>query len=275
MGYCTVDDVKRLLRILDSSTNNQYKVRLSDSHTVPESFDTNQGTGTFLGVTQIRDDYAGSEMWHVKFSDGSRFLLYRGDGQLSCDGTGNIYHDFTSLSTNIIIFKDRWAGTFLADDRFKFRTDSNISIDDTIEFIDDSEVIIDNMLNKFIENTDPMEPMFTEENAPRAIRKASAYITANLVFTSAFSTVSTENVPTLVRRWYNLGNNLVEQFLQTIYGKGLQKFIGYPRFVSRQPLFTKVGIQETAGIDSSPGEVEAQNVEYDRDFNTKESVGAD
>jgi len=268
MGYSSVDSVKRILRVLDSSSNNQYKVRMSDSYDLPESYSSNSGDIGLSGIDTISSSYAGSEFWSIKFTSSTGFTLYRGEGETLEDGTGSISSTFTSTSGIIKISSDDWYGTAAAGDKIKFRTSSNISEDDADEFISDADAVIDGILNKV------MEISSLPKRIPTLIEKASMYLSANLIFQSVFSNVNTDNLPAIVRRWHSFAIDLVNSYLEGISGKALAKYSRYGRFQSREPLFEKVGIDEASGIEGFKGEVDAVNEEYDTDYNNKESLGA-
>ena len=269
MPYCTLDSVKRILRVLGSSTDNQHKVRFSDSYTLPEAYSTNTGSGALKAITSIAETYAGSEFWMVKFTSPTAFTLYRGDGENITDGSGTTASNFTSTSAIITINTTEWIGSPATGDKFKFGTDSVMSTDDGESFIGDSDAVIDGILNKEID--DANLPFST---VPSLIAKSSAYLTANLIFSSIYSHVNTDDLPVLVRRWYRFATNLVNMYLESIAGNENKKFARYGRFVSRELLFDKVGISEVAGIDGLSGEKETVDVEYDYDYNSEESIGA-
>jgi hypothetical protein len=270
MGYCNLDDVKRLLRVLETTGNIQHKIKFSNSYTVPEAYSSNGGTGVLKGITSTKSDYAGSERWRIKFTSSTAFTLYRGEDLNSPDGSGNISSNFTSTSGIITINSSEWAGAPQADDQFKFDTDSNVSDDDGDSFIDDGDKIIDGVLSEQIDST--YVPF--KGRIPNLIIKASMYYAAPLIFTSAFSSLNRDEVPTMIRSWFNLAKNFVDLYLESIAGKSIKKYARYARFVGRESLFGKVGILETAGVEGLAGELEAVNVEYDEDYNTKESIGA-
>lgn len=262
MYYTNSEEVKRLLRILDVSGNNQYKIRTSESHTVPEAYSSNTGSGVLKDV-DILNSYAGSEIWHVDFSSAESYVLYRGEGTSINDGTGNISSDFESISELITIPSESWHGSPANGDRFKFRTDSNISDADVDEFIDDAEAIVDGKLSEFIGSD--YVPFDTDE-VPRLLKKATTYIAANLIFTSVHSNVNTDQIPPLVRRWFNFGTDYITIYLNSIDGKNQYKHLRYARFVSREQLFTKVGVAEASGVDGMKGEIDAEGVDADEDW---------
>jgi hypothetical protein len=270
MAYSDVDEVKRLLRILEPATNNQFKIRLSNSHTIPEVYSTNTGTCVLKKITTIKTDYVGSELWHITFSSPTAFTLYRGDGLNVPDGTGVIGSSFTSTSTVITIAAAEWAGTPVATDQIKFRTDSNISEDDADSFIEDADEIINGLLSEFLDSTNVP---FTS-TIPTGIIKASTYYAANLIFTSVYATMNTDEVPQIVRGWANFARNLVNMYIESIAGKEIRKYSRYARFASRKPLFDKVGVQEAAGVEGMGGVTDAVNVTYDEDNNSKEAIGS-
>lgn len=269
MAYSTLDDIKRLLRILAVSGSNQHKVRFSNSYTLPEAFSGNDGSGILSGITLPKTDYAGSEYWWINFTSSTDFTLYRSDNDSVPDGSGDTSSTFTSTSGIISITSSHWAGTPLTDDRFKFRTDSNISDDDGDEFIIDADTLLNGMMQDSIGSTNV--PFLG--TIPDLIRRASMYVTANLIFTSVFSNLNTDQVPTLVRRWYNLGRSLIELYKESIAGQRLMYYVKYGRFVAREPLLVKVGIAEASGVGGMKGEVEAINVSYDEDYNDEETLG--
>ena len=255
--------------MLASSTDNQHKVRFSDSYTLPEIYSGNTGSGILKAVTSIVSSYAGSEFWKVKLTSGTAFTLYRGEGEDKPDGTGTTDVDFVSTSLIITINSTEWSGTPATGDQFKFRTASVISNDDADEFITDADTIIDGILNKKVDGDNlPLSVI------PALIVKASTYLSANLVYSSVFSNLNTDEMPVIVRRWYSFSTKLVDMYLETIAGASFKKYAEYGRFVSREPLFDKIGVEEVAGVLGLPGEKETVNVEYDYDYNSKESVGA-
>ena len=268
MGYSSVDDVKRILRVLSSSSNNQYKIRLSSSYTLPEVYTTNSGDIRLSAIKTIKTDYAGSELWIIKFASATAFTLYRGEGENFSDGSGITSSDFTSTSKIIKIASADWDGTAVSGDKIKFRTDSNISEDDADEFITDADAVIEGLLNK------KMDISSLPSSTPNLIKKASMYLAANLIFQSVFSTVNLDNLPAIVRRWRSFGVDLVSSYLEGITGMALAKYHRYARFKAREPLFDKVGLTEADGIEGMKGEMDASNVSYDKDYNSEEAIGS-
>uniref|UniRef100_A0A6M3IIY7 Uncharacterized protein n=1 Tax=viral metagenome TaxID=1070528 RepID=A0A6M3IIY7_9ZZZZ len=269
MAYCALDDVKRLLRVLSVSGNTQHKIRFSDSYTVPEIYSANTGTGILKGVEVLLNTYAGNELWHITFSSATAFTLYRGEGTASSDGTGSTSSNFTSTSGIIKITTSQWSGTPVAGDQFKFRTDSNVSTKDANEFLEDATIVVDGKLGEFI--SDDYLPFSTPNNL---LKRAVMYISSSIIFTSVFSSLSAEQVPTLVRSWYNQGIRFADLFLSSIPGKNIHKYARYARFASREPLFAKVGIKEAAGVEDAKGEIETISVAYDEDYNEEEQIGS-
>ena len=269
MAYCTLANVKRVLRVLDVSSDNQHKIRFSDSYSLPEPYSTNDGDCTLSGIDTIDTGYAGSEFWKIVFTSATAFTLYRDEEGIITDGDGFIDADFVSTSQIITINTTSWSGTPVAGDKIKFKTNSNISSDDVDEFIADADAVIDGQLNKYIKSTSL--PFTT---VPALVARASMYLTANLVFTSVFSTLNTEQVPTLIRRWYTFSSDLIKIYIESIASKGEHKYVSYGRFVSRELLFDKVGIEEASGVEGMYGEIETVDVEYDTDSNSKEAIGS-
>lgn len=267
MAYSSVENVKRILRVLSSSSNNQYKIRMSDSYTLPEPYSTNSGDIGLSAINTISSSYAGSEFFVLKFTSSTGFTLYRGEDENVSDGTGNVSSDFLSTSKIIKIASSDWYGTAQIGDKVKFRTDSNISEDDVDEFISDGDAVIDGMLNMKMDLADL--PTAT----PSLIEKASMYFASNLIFQSVFSNLNNDNLPSVVRRWYTFATNLIESYLEGISGLSLAKYGRYGRFKSREPLFDKVGVGEVSGVDGLKGEIDTSNVDYDEDYNRKESIG--
>jgi hypothetical protein len=100
------------------------------------------------------------------------------------------------------------------------------------------------------------------------------YLSANLIFTSVFSTLHTDQVPTLIRRWFTFSSNLVKTYVESIASKSEHHYLAYGRFASRELLFDKVGVEEASGVEGMSGEVETIDVEYDKDYNSKEAIGS-
>jgi hypothetical protein len=269
MAYCALADVKRILRVLDVSSDNQHKIRFSDSYTLPESYSSNSGDCTLSGISTVLTSYAGNEFWKIVFTSATTFTLYRDEEAIIEDGDGFISADFVSTSQIISIDATEWSGTPVAGDKIKFQTNSNMSSDDVDDFIADADAIVDGHLNKYIKSS--ALPFST---VPALISRASMYLTANLIFTSVFSTLSTDEVPTLIRRWYTFSNNLVKTYIESIASKTNHNYLAYGRFASRKPLFDKVGIEEAAGVEGMSGEIETVNVDYDADNNSKEAIGS-
>jgi len=281
MAYCDIDDIKRTLRVLEPSLDNSHKIRFSDSYTIPEAYSSNSGSGVLLGITSIPDTYAGSESWKIKFTSSTAFTLYRGQEEKVTDGTGSTAANFVSTSKIITINTSEWSGTFVTGDQYKFKTDSLMSNDDADEFIADADILIDGMLNRHIDASElpvfTLMPLRASDSdgylEASLIKRASMYIASNLVFTSAFSNFSTDNVPTIVRRWFSFGKSLVDLYLETIVGNESKLYAKYGRFVARESLFDKVGLEEVAGVEGLHGERDTVNVDYDKDYNSKEAVG--
>ena len=269
MAYSDLDDVKRLLRVLANQSNNQHKVKFSGSYKLPKNYSTNSGDGVLTGLTTIRTDYAGSEFWHIKFTSGTAFTLYRGEDDNTIDGTGDTSTDFTSTSGIISINTGVWSGTPVTDDQFSWYTDSNISEDDGDEFINDADAIINGILQEMISVT---YVPFTS-TIPDLIRRASMYLGANLIFMSVFSNLDTEDLPSLVRRWFSLGKDFVTKYLESIPAAAQLYYKRYGRFASREPLFEKIGVTEASGIEGFKGEINVVDEAYDTDYNDEETLG--
>lgn len=268
MAYSDIDSVKRVLRTMQSSSKNQYKVRTSESYELPESYSGNSGDIGLHEVHSIASSYAGSEIWVIKFTSDVAFTLYRGEGENLNDGTGNVSADFTSTSRIISINSSDWYGTAQTGDKIKFRTDSNISTDDAEDFISDADAVIDGLLNR------QMDLSSLPTITPTLIQKASMYMSANLIYQSVFSNISIENLPSIVRMWYNFATDLISSYLEGISGLSVAKYGRYGRFLSREALFDKVGITEASGVEGMKGEIETVDVPYDEDYNSEESVGS-
>ena len=221
------------------------------------------------GIDTIVTSYAGTEFWKIVFSSASQFTLYRDEDAIVSDGEGGIDADFVSTSQIISINSTSWSGTPVSGDQIKFKTNSNVSSADADEFIADADAVIDGQLNKYIKSTSL--PFTT---VPALISRASMYLTANLIFTSVFSTLNTEQVPTLIRRWYNFSSDLVKTYVESIASKGNHKYLAYGRFASREALFDKVGVEEASGVEGMYGEIETVDVDYDKDNNSKEAIGS-
>lgn len=268
MSYCDIDDVKRILRVLNNSGNNQYKVRFSDSYSIPEAYSTNTGTGKLKGIS-VLTSFAGSEEWHIEFTSGTGFTLYRSMDTTINDGSGSVSAAFVSTSGIITIASAQWVGTPVSGDKFKFRTNSNISDNDAEGFIEDADVIIDGMASKLLKTTSV--PFTT---VPNLIKRASMYIAANLIFSSIYGTANTDEISNIVRSWLSFGRNLVTTYIESIPAAEHKKYAAYARFITREPIFTKIGITEAAGVEGGVGEIDTVNVNYDEDQNDNESVGS-
>jgi hypothetical protein len=109
---------------------------------------------------------------------------------------------------------------------------------------------------------------------PTQIDTGTAYIAAFLIYGSIFSTTNQGDLPEFIRTWLRWGRNLVSAYIETIPAKLLRNAIHIPRFVTREPLFDYVGIEDAVGIGIAMGDlqgkVDSQDVEYDKFYNTEE-----
>jgi hypothetical protein len=267
--YTTLDRVKRILRSVNSDPSVQKKIHFSDSHSLPKKYSTNTGTGMLLDV-DVKGDYVGYEHWKIVFSSSVAFTLYRGEDELSTDGSGTTSANFTSSSGVITILTTYWTGVFSTGDSFTFDTLSNISNADAEQYISDAEDIVNTTLEEYIGSTN----IPFKSTIPAKITTGTAYIAAFLIYGGVFSTMNEGAVPEFVNRWFRVGNGMVSSYLETISGRLLRHAKFIPRFITREPLFDKVGVEDATGIGLTPGddkgEIDTVNVEYDEFYNTEE-----
>lgn len=267
--YTSLDKVKRIMRSVSTDTSVQQKVKFSDMHTLPKKFRDNAGSGMLLDV-DVANNYVGLEHWKIVFTSSTAFTLYRGEDELATDGSGVIGSTFVSASGVITIRPSNWAGSFVAGDSFKFNTESNISDEDGEAFISDAENIVNSMAQELVgSDTVP----YTQA-IPEKVNTGTAYIAAFLIWSSVFSPTNQSQVPEFVNRWFRIGSNLISAYLETIPGRLTYGAVHIPRFVARRPLFDYVGVEEVKGVNlvmgDDHGEVDTQDVEYDKLYNTKE-----
>lgn len=265
--YCELENVRRVLRSLNSLTDNTLqKINFSDAHDLPRAYAENTGDGKLLKVTNINSSYAGHEFWKFKFSSPTAFILYRGETEYVPDGTGVTSASFTSTSGIITVASAEWVGTPAIGDQFKFRTTSVMSDDDAEEFIDDADEVINVMLSGEISTS-----YLPFDDPPAIITKASTYYAAYLIFQAVFSNLNPENTPAIVRKWEAFAKDLIAMFLAGNTSLTYKSAQYRPRFVTRDVLFDKLGVPEAAGVEGLDGEIETHSVEYDKNFNIRES----
>jgi len=267
--YTTLDKVRRIIRSVSGDPSVQKKIKFSDAHSLPKKHSGNSGSGMLLDIT-ISGSYVGNENWKITFTSATGFTLYRGQDELSIDGTGDINLQFISSSKIVTINTTDWTSTIATGDSFTFRTESNISNKDAEGFISDAEDIVNVMLQEFL---DPSNVPFTG-SVPKQIDTATAYIAAYVIFSSIYSTTNQGDIPELVNRWYRIGSNLVSGYIESIPGILARHAVNIPRFLGREPLFDYVGLTEVAGIGGvmgdKHGKVETTDIGYDKFFNTEE-----
>lgn len=267
--YTSLDRVKRIIRSVSGDPSIQKKVHFSDSHSLPKKYSTNVGDGMLLGVT-IADNYVGFEHWMLQFTSSSAFKLYRGEDELVTDGSGTVSSQFVSSSKIITINTSDWTGTHQTGDKFKFNTESNISNADADQFITDAEDIVNSMLAEYIGSS--QVPYTT--SVPTQVATGTAYIAAFLIYSSIYSSTNQSDIPEFINRWYRIGANMISAYIETIPARLTRYAVNVPRFVGREPLFDFVGVKDAAGIGvamgDAHGKVEAQDLEYDKFYNTEE-----
>jgi len=260
--YTSLDKVKRVMRSVSTDPSVQQKIKFSESHTLPKKFRDNTGTGMLLGV-DIADNYVGYERWKVQFTSSTAFTLYRGEDELTVDGSGVVGSTFISSSGIITIKSSHWVGTFAASDYFSFETESNISNEDGEAFISDAEEIANSIVQELIGSD---YTPYTQ-SIPEKVNTGTAYIAAFLIWSSVYTPTNQSDIPEFVNRWYRIGSNLISAYLETIPGRLTYGAIHIPRFVARKPLFDHAGVKEAEGIGlavgDEHGEVDTQDVEYD------------
>ena len=267
--YTSLDKVKRIIRSSGGDPSIQKKIHFSDSHSLPKKYSSNTGSCMLLDV-DIGGDYVGIEHWIVAFTSTTDFILYRGEDELSSDGSGSINSEFLSSSGIITIKTTYWVGTPVSGDKFKFETLANVSNADAEQYISDAEDIVNAELEKFIGSSN----VPFEGEIPSKVDTATAYISSFLLYSSIFSPNSDRELPTFAGRWYKIGTSLISSYLETISSKLVRHAKFIPRFIGREPLFDSVGITEAAGIGLAVGDdkgsINTQDVEFDKFFNTEE-----
>lgn len=267
--YTSLDKAKRIMRSVSTDPSVQQKIKFSDSHTLPKKFSDNTGTGMLLDV-DVADNYVGYERWKVHFTSPTAFTLYRGEDELTVDGSGVVSSTFISSSGIITITPSDWVGTFALDDYFSFETESNISNEDGEAFITDAEAIANSIAHELVGS----DYVPYTQSIPEKINTGTAYIAAFLIWSSVYTPTNQSDIPEFVNRWYRIGSNLISAYLETIPGRLTYGAVHIPRFVARKPLFDYVGVKDAEGVGlamgDEHGEVDAQDVEYDTFQNTLE-----
>jgi len=226
-AYCTLDEVKRVLRTAAK------KVRTSEAYRNLDYNRDNSGDVRLKAITLL-DSYVGSERFEIEFSDSTSFEVTGEDAGFL--GTGSMLSDFSC--SYFTISPSQWQGAALSGDRVSFITNSNISTDDATQFVNGVAKWINNQLGvPYADSTNiPWEADLTVA-IPDPLNYAAIYRSAYEIFSSIFAGAELENTP--VTEWKNIADNAVNKYVQWYEEEQTEST---PRWMSREIFFDELGI---------------------------------
>ena len=248
--YCSISDVKRLLR---SIPGRESKVRFSSAYKGLLSDDGNNGDIALSGVT-FNAGFSGHETFTFEFTDSTTFDI-SGDvlGNL---GSGDRFTDSTS-SDNFLVPSANWSGAAQTGDKVYITADSDLSDDDGTGFIEDATRKINAELETRYGSLDNIAYYDdATETIPDGVVFACIRYAAYEIFNSLYAGMAREG-ESPVEGWNKSASETLDKYLA---GKGLG-----PRWRSRALLVTELGVEGVGdGIIKIDELSDAKNKEYTR-----------
>jgi len=248
--YCSLEDVKRLLR---SVSNRESKIRFSEAYRELKADSNNSGSISLGGVSFV-DSFAEHETYSFTFTDSTSFTVV-GD-VLGALGSGTRLETVT-IDGKFSVLPSHWSGSAVAGDVCYITAASDISNDDGHSFIVDSTKRINARLERIYGTLDSVSFYdSTSVDVPDGINFACIRYAAYDIFNSVFAGVSSDDVSP-VERWKKSAEDTLGEYISG-HGKG-------PMWKSREVLVTEMGLPEYGDgvieLDQLPDQ---KNKQYER-----------
>lgn len=250
--YCSLDEVKRLLR---SVSNRESKIRFSEAYRNLKADSSNVGTVSLSsGGIIFNDKFAEHETYTCEFTDSTSFSVV-GDvlGEL---GSGTRTADLT-LANRFQITTSAWTGGSVAGDKIYFTSASDMSNEDGYQFVVDSTKRINSYLERTFGSLSNV-PFYASVSIdiPDGISFACIRFTAYDIFNSVYAGLATDQVSP-VQRWKDSAEETLKQYTSG-HGKG-------PMWMSRPLEVNKIGvISINDGVIDVDNLTDSKNKVYDR-----------
>ena len=248
--YCSLEDVKRLLRSL---ANKESKIRFSEAYRNLEPDSGNAGDIALSGVT-FEDTFAEHETYTFTYTDSTSFDV-SGD-VLGNVGSGNIFETFTATG-KFSVPPGNWSGSAITGDMYYITAASDVSDEDGHQFIKDSTRRIDARLERIygtLANVSFYDS--TSAEIPEAINFACSRYTAYDIFNSVYAALSSSEISP-VQRWKVAADSTLENYLSG-HGRG-------PIWKSRNQEVVIIGVPNVGeGVIDIADLTDPQNKVYNR-----------
>ena len=246
-AYCSLDDVKRILR---TTSSRESRVRFSSSYRDLKRDLNNSGNITLSKVAFV-SSYSGHETFTFAFTDSTSFEV-SGDvvGFLK---NGNI-QEALRIGEYFSVLAANWSGFAVAGDKIYITSNSDISDDDGEQFIIDASKIIDSELERRYGDLSKI-PFILDISLeiPGTISYACSRFAAYEIFISLFSGLIERN--SSASRWKNDAEENLRAYLKS-KGAG-------PMWRSRASLITEVGV---SGIKDGVIEIDNLADSFKKDY---------
>lgn len=245
--YCTLDDVKRLLR---ATGVKESRVRFSSAYKDLKAKSDNSGS-VFLKSVNFLSSYNGHETFTFTFTDSTSFdVVGNITGNL---GSGTLYSKFTAIG-KFTCANENWSGRAQAGDEYYITANSDVSDDDGEGFIEDAGRFI----NSFLKKTYGTLPDFTvygsTETIPDAVVYACMRYAAYEIFNSIFAgAILDEGTP--VQRWKDMADEAMSDY-SVSGGDG-------PRWRARDSVIVEIGVK---GVGEGIIDIETISTASNKDF---------
>lgn len=248
--YCTLNDVKRLLRSLP---NQESRVRFSSAYRDLKPDDGNSGDIDLSGVSFV-DSFSDHDTYTFQFTDSTSFRV---TGEIIGSlGTGNRFSTFTATN-RFSVPSENWSGAAITGDKVYITAASDISEDDGHQFVVDATKKINSRLSTrygSLSNVSYYDS--TSAELPDAVSYACSRIAAYEIFNSVFAGSAVDEASP-VERWNKDAESELVLYLSA-HGRG-------PIWKSRVSLVTEIGVSGVGDgvveIDELP---DPENKDYER-----------
>jgi hypothetical protein len=227
--YCTVEDVRRILR------SAQKKVRTSEAYRELGYNIGNAGTIRLNAIT-FQESYAGTERFEIAFSGSTSFEV-TGEtlGYLGIGDTGSIF-----TTSQFAIDSTNWSGSAVNGDIVYFTSCSNISTDDVEAFIDGvSGGFINNTLGTIYGDSTniPWEADYNV-SVPEVLKYVAEFKSACEIFRSVYAGSELDESP--VESWCLTAKNALQEFIAWYEEANVESL---PRWRSHDTLINTYGVE--------------------------------
>jgi len=246
--YCTLDDVKRILR---SAGSRESRIRFTDAYKDLKAKSDNTGT-IFLSGVNFESSFADHETFTFTFTDSTSFDVI---GDVAGDiGSGTIQSTFTATD-KFTVPTSKWTGLADTDDEYYITSNSDISDDDADGFIQDSRKFINAELARIFGDLDSVSFISDPaENIPQPVSYACMRYASYEIFNSVFAGVSLDE-ETPVQKWKDMADEAMKKYV-TSTGVG-------PRWLARDSLITELGIP---GVGEGEIDIKTITAAKNKDF---------